>query len=720
MAAPKSLVGAPRLGVGPQGGQPIVAPTLYPGSTDYGVLDANSGSYGNTPSSAPVEHVDQYGTKFRYVDYGNGTGEWLEVLPGGQLVKPGDAAEAANRGAWAPTPGASIQGTRSAGNVGATPGNNYFTPAGGQRPVNMPSVQGTARMGVPAAPGGMPQPNPQQAGPNYSQLYSDSLLEDEGSNNRWYSGQTQRDQDYLGQLGGIVNGANAADQDSLNRYRATADQSVNAINAIQPVQWQDFNSNPQDVARQQAAYDWAQSTAYGGLDYTAQQANYQNANYQTYQAQQAQLALAQLHQYASNPQDVQRQLSGLGNIQKDIETGGAGQRKILEQIYQDIQSGGTGQRDAIERLKQELSTGGADQREVMEKYKALSNPEVTAQERYLAEIARRSFEAQDRGSREAVLSDQSARGVRSGASEIASALGNQERFGQDRTLAELGLQANAVQRSMVALGGWQQSADSLRAAQQNGLAMYTQANNALRAAQQQGMAMAADEENALRQAQQQGLAMYQQAADSIRQMNDTVGLSNTGWANANSIANAGFSNENSQFNANANNMANQFNANAYNMNQEFNANAYNQNSQFNANANNNAMANNQNARVQGGVAMNNTANSIRGMNDAIGMFNTEGSQITQRFNAGMAFDKATSIYGIGQDTFNNETGVTDTAANRSGALASSTWSIPSTTEAENRRLRAEAEEKRRVDIARVGGFTTPPPLPTFKIPGVGV
>src|SRR3990172_6524786 len=345
----------------------------------------------------------------------------------------------------------------------------------------------------------------------------------------------------------------------------------------------------------------------------------------------------------------------------------------------------------------------------MEKYKALSDPGVTAQERYLAEIARRSFEAQDRGSREAVLSDQSASGVRSGASETASALGNQERFGQDRTLAELGLQANAVQRSMVALGGWQQSADSLRAAQQNGLAMYTQANNALRAAQQQGMAMAADEENALRQAQQQGLAMYQQAADSIRAMNDQVGLANTGWANQNEIANAGFSNENSMFNANANNQANQFNANAYN-----------ENSMFNANANNNAMANNQNARVQGGVAMNNTANSIRSMNDAIGMFNTNGSQVTQRFNAGMAFDKATSIYRIGQDTFNNETGVTDTAANRSGALASSTWSIPSTTEAENRRLRAEAEEKRRVDIARVGGFTTPPSLPTFKIPGLGV
>src|SRR3990172_2219944 len=315
----------------------------------------------------------------------------------------------------------------------------------------------------------------------------------------------------------------------------------------------------------------------------------------------------------------------------------------------------------------------------MEKYKALSDPGVTAQERYLAEIARRSFEAQDRGSREAVLSDQSARGVRSGASEIASALGNQERFGQDRTLAELGLQANAVQRSMVALGGWQQSADSLRAAQQNGLAMYTQGNNALRAAQQQGMAMAADEENALRQAQQQGLAMYQQAADSIRAMNDQVGLANTGWANQNEIANAGFSNENSMFNANANNQANQFNANAYNENSMFNANAYNQNSQFNANANNNAMANNQSTRVQGGVAMNNTANSIRNANDAIGMFNTNGSQVTQRFNAGMAFDKATSIYGIGQDTFNNETGVTDTAANRSGALASSTWSIPSTT-----------------------------------------
>lgn len=104
------------------------------------------------------------------------------------------------------------------------------------------------------------------------------------------------------------------------------------------------------------------------------------------------------------------------------------------------------------------------QRDVMQRYKDLSNPEATAQERYLSEIARRNFEAQDRGNREAVMQDLSQRGLQSGTLQIANNLASQERLGQDRTLAELGLQANAVGRSMQALQGYGGQANALRSA----------------------------------------------------------------------------------------------------------------------------------------------------------------------------------------------------------------------------------------------------------------
>lgn len=127
-------------------------------------------------------------------------------------------------------------------------------------------------------------------------------------------------------------------------------------------------------------------------------------------------------------------------------------------------------------LMQQLTAGGygadvaADaeglgaQRDVMQRYKDLSSPEMTAQERYLGEIARRNFEAQDRGNREAVMQDLSQRGLQSGTLQIANNLAAQERLGQDRTLAELGMQSNAVGRSMQALQGYGAQANTLRSA----------------------------------------------------------------------------------------------------------------------------------------------------------------------------------------------------------------------------------------------------------------
>lgn len=106
----------------------------------------------------------------------------------------------------------------------------------------------------------------------------------------------------------------------------------------------------------------------------------------------------------------------------------------------------------------------AAQRDVMERYKGLSTPEVTAQEKLIAEMARRNFEAQDRGNREAVMQNLAQRGLNSGTLQVANNLAAQERLGQDRTLAELGMQASAVGRSMQALEGYGGQANQLRTA----------------------------------------------------------------------------------------------------------------------------------------------------------------------------------------------------------------------------------------------------------------
>lgn len=665
MAAP-TYIGTKPLGVGPAN-KPIIgaAPLTASSNAPMAQLTPALSGVGTQPGG---DYTDNYGNKFRYVDYGNGTGEWLQVGPSGDLQRPGDQTEINRR----------LSGTSIAGNS-----SGVSTPAGNQSPYastwsQATSFAGGSGMGMPANAAQQQAinalaPNPQSQ--NWQNMIGGATGAAIGGRNFAAAQQGANTTDYMNSLNGFYNQqagyvgqANAADQAALGAYNTQAGQQYNAISALSAPTWQNYNSNPQDVAQQQQSYNWANGVAGGSLNYSAAQAALSQASYRTYQAQQAQLALAQLHQYASNPQDIQRQLTGLGQISKDIATGGAGQEKILRQIYDDLAHGGAGQKDAIARLQQELDTGGNDQREVMAKYKALSDPNITAQERYLAEIARRSFEAQDKGSREAVLSDQAARGVRSGASEIASNLANQERFGQDRTLSELGLQANAVQRSMQALGGWQGSADSLRAAQQNGLAMYTQAQNALRAAQQNGMGLAANEENALREASQRGLAMYQQAADSIRAMNDQVGLANTNWANQNSMFNADASNQNSMFNANATNQASQFNANAYNTNSMFNAGQANQVGMFNAGQTNQAYANNQQTMLSGGIQAGNMANSIRSMNDAIGMFNTQGSQTSQQFAANFGLNQQGALNGITQQGFNNATGATNAAFGRNSGL----------------------------------------------------
>lgn len=127
-------------------------------------------------------------------------------------------------------------------------------------------------------------------------------------------------------------------------------------------------------------------------------------------------------------------------------------------LMQQLKAGGWG-----EDVKADAESLEA-QRNALGKSEGLTDTEATAQERFLNEMARRNFEQQDRGNREAVMQDLKQRGLNSGTLQIAQNLAAQERLGQERTQAELGLQAGAVQRAMQGLEMYGGQANTMRSA----------------------------------------------------------------------------------------------------------------------------------------------------------------------------------------------------------------------------------------------------------------
>lgn len=111
---------------------------------------------------------------------------------------------------------------------------------------------------------------------------------------------------------------------------------------------------------------------------------------------------------------------------------------------------------------QSAGEGLEAQRAALAKYKSLSDPTVTAQERFMAENARRQTETQERASRDAVMSDLGARGMRGSGAELTNMLGSQQLTGQNRVLNDMAMNANAVDRSMTALKGYGDVAGSMR------------------------------------------------------------------------------------------------------------------------------------------------------------------------------------------------------------------------------------------------------------------
>lgn len=94
------------------------------------------------------------------------------------------------------------------------------------------------------------------------------------------------------------------------------------------------------------------------------------------------------------------------------------------------------------------------QGDVARRYKDLSKQEMTAQERYLLELNRREEEGSMRAMREGSLRDLDARGARSGGAEMAAILGAQQTTSQNRSLQDLGAQAQVNDRAFQGLQGY--------------------------------------------------------------------------------------------------------------------------------------------------------------------------------------------------------------------------------------------------------------------------
>lgn len=375
----------------------------------------------------------------------------------------------------------------------------------------------------------------------------------------------QSDLDSLANYGTAVNTANTADQNTLGFLAGT----YSGMSQLSPTQ---IRSNLEAVTA------------------TLNTAGLTQAQYQT-----AALTKAALERAESNPDDVNAQKDALGLMTQ------------MSEGSLDIQNGGN------------TPEAKAAQLEALSRYGSLSaSPEVTGQERLIYETARTEQERQEKASRDALMQGYRLQGMGGSEMEFGNILMSGQQNSQNRLLADLGAQSNAVDRQMEALAGYGTLSSSMM---------------------QQGNDVASS--NAANRLQATG--MRGDMASTIRGQGDTMNMFNTDQANQNEQFNAGQANQNAQFNANAYNSNEQFNSAQANQVGMFNAGQANQTSQFNASAQNQTNQYNQ------------TQNMIQ-------------SQFEDNYRAGQQTDAWNRATGLSNASF----GVNDAGVQRAGSLNTAT------------------------------------------------
>jgi hypothetical protein len=149
-------------------------------------------------------------------------------------------------------------------------------------------------------------------------------------------------------------------------------------------------------------------------------------------------------------------LTGAANGSLNVSTNPADLAR-QQQSYDQLQAAAGGSLDAFTN-PEDL----ARQRQASEKLWGLTDPEMTAQERFLMEKFRQEEEHGRQAAMDAALRNLSARGQLGSGGEIGAMLGAQQTTSQNRMLQDLGAQANAVTRSQNALGLYSDLATQMR------------------------------------------------------------------------------------------------------------------------------------------------------------------------------------------------------------------------------------------------------------------
>lgn len=190
-------------------------------------------------------------------------------------------------------------------------------------------------------------------------------------------------------------------------------------------------------------------------------------------------------------------LGGIANGSLDYTSQGA--QAYADPRYTQMVEQGIGDLYGVSQGSKDVKPGQTDPQayaaalDAMGQLKALTTPQVTDAERFIYENERMQAEQTERANRSAVMSNLNQRGMGGSGQELtATALGNQQ-TSQNRLLADLGANANAVARSMAALQGYSgisqnlnDEANALGTANANrqlqALGLYTDESGQLRSA----------------------------------------------------------------------------------------------------------------------------------------------------------------------------------------------------------------------------------------------
>lgn len=518
----------------------------------------------------------------------------------------------------------------------------------------------------------------------------------------------QQSQGLVNQLGGLTTNANNYDWANLGNYttglssgidtrNAALGQSMGILNSVSgpiasQVSWdgdltsQAAQADQQVLGAQYQALGQLQGIGNGSLDYYSQAAGaYANGA----DVQNEEMAANQLNGIANGSNDVSTaSLAGINDLAtgmyggydydfanslagQDLEGAAHGSLNI-DPIniagYSDLDAVAHGAQNSIDptndiagyndlygvfKGSNDVHVGQSDPAayaaslDAQQKYKDLTTPEVTSAERFIYEQARTQQEQDDRANRAAVAADFRQRGINSAGAEVAqSALGGQQ-TSQNRLLSDLGAQAQAVQRSMQALGGYADVSTNLNAqanaiAAQNQVAQLNALNQYTNIGTSAAQSNQATRENALNQ--------YTNIGTQVAQGNQGVMANATGqYADIN--ASVGTANMNRRLNANE--ALTSIDANVKGSNADrrtqgamaySNATSNLRNESFDESykrgvAADNASANNQSTRLQGTIASGQQANTMQ----------------DQAFRRGAAADQTAQfnrVQSIGVDEYN--------------------------------------------------------------------